>query len=218
MSDTEPKPRIRQKKRKNTDPTVGPPAKSSRLVPPTAEVTPQVNGSSDFSKLNGKSYFDSGNSGCFGIEQPVTDISEETFKSWSVLPMNKTSSIAVSNAGCGGAQSTGPSSRTTTQLITSELSGKSPDSSLNGLWNVRHFIHTSKSQSSERLESTSSEKCVSEDKKKELSTSRTELGDTNTDEELLLALDEDDDCICMTLDTEEDILLQTDDIMNYTFS
>ena len=132
--------------------------------------------------------------------------------------MNKSSGISVSNAGCVGAQSTDPSSRTTTELITSETSGKSPDSSLNGLGNVRHFIHTSKSQSSERLESTTSEKCVSEDKKEELSISRTELGDTNIDEELLLALDDDEDCISIIMDPEEDILLQTDDIMNYTFS
>lgn len=209
MFDTELKPRIRQNKRKNTDDTVGPPTKRSRLLPPTAEVTPQVNGSSNLSKLNGKSYFNSGNSGCFGIGQPVTDISEETFKSWSVLQMNTTSSISVSTAGCGGAQSTDPSSRTTTELITSELSGKGPDSSLNGLGNVRYFTHTSKSQSSERLESTSSEKCVLEDKTKELPISRTELGDTNTDEEMLLALDDDEDCIFITLDTEDDILLQT---------
>jgi hypothetical protein len=217
MFDIELKPRIRRNKRKNTDHTVGPPTKKSRLVPITAEFTPQVIVSSDLSKRNGKSYFDSGNSGCFGIVQPVTEISEETFTSWSVLQLNNTSSISVI-AGYGGAQNTNPSSRTIFQLVTSELSGKGPDSSLNQLGNVRHVIHTSKSLSSESLESTSCEKCVIEEIKEEISISRTELGDKTTDEEMLLALDDDEDNISITLDTEEDILLQADDIMNDTFS
>jgi hypothetical protein len=210
MSETERKPRIRQLKRKSTDPANGPPPKRPRLEPPTAdslqdsEVTHQVNGCSYLSKLNGKPYLESGES-CLRLGQAVTDISEDTFKPCFVLLVNKSSSISFNTAGRGAAQSTDPSSQTTSPLITSELSGKHP-----GLGNVIRVTHTSKSQSSQRLESklalsTTSEKCVLDDKMEELSLSRTELRDM--DEELLLALDDDDDT-SMTLNNEEDILLQ----------
>jgi hypothetical protein len=61
---------------------------------------------------------------------------------------------------------------------------------------------------------------VLDGKKEELSLSRTELGDMGIDDELLLALDDDDDDdnISVSLDTEEDILLQIDDAINDTSS
>jgi hypothetical protein len=227
ISDMKREPRISSRKRKNTDPTDGPPLKRPRLVPPTAdslqgsEVTPQVNGCSDLSKLNGKSDLVSGESSCFGLGQPVTDISEESYKSCSVLLMNKSSSISFNTAGCGAAQSIDPPSHTTSPLITSELSGKHPGSSFSGLGDVIHVTHTSKSQSSQRLEpklalSTSNEKSVSDGNKKELEISRTEMSDMDTDEELLLLAHDDDD-ISVALDTEEDIPLEIDDIINDTF-
>jgi hypothetical protein len=112
ISDMESKPSIRQRKRKNTDPASGPPTKRPRLVLQTyvtlqnSKLTPQVNGCSHLSRLNGKSYLNSGESGCFGLGQPVTDIPKDTFKSCSVLLMNKTSSISFNTAACGAAQST----------------------------------------------------------------------------------------------------------------
>jgi hypothetical protein len=59
---------------------------------------------------------------------------------------------------------------------------------------------------------------VLDGKKEELSLSRTELGDMGIDDELLLALDDGDDNIFVSLDTEEDILLQIDDAINDTSS
>jgi hypothetical protein len=211
-------------KRKNTNPRGGPPPKRPRLVPATSdslqdsEVTPQVNGCTDFSKLNGKPYLDSVESGSFRLGQQVTDISEESFKSCSMRLTNRSSSISFNNSGCGAAQSIDTLSQTTPPLITSELSSKHPDSSLNGLENVIRV--TSNSPSSQRLESkldlaTTTEKRAL-DGKKECEISRSELGDMDIDDELLLLAHDDSDT-SLALDTEEDILLQMDEILNDTF-
>jgi hypothetical protein len=230
LSDTECKPRIRRKKGKNTKPAGGSPPKGPRIVPPTAdslkvtEVTPPANGCSDLSKLDGKSYLDTGGSGCFVLGQPCTNISEDSFKSCSVLAVSssicdKSSITSFNTAGCGAAQNIDPTSQTTSSLITSGLPGKHPDSSLNGFENVIHITQPSISQSSQRSDSilalsTTSGKCVLDGKKKDISKSQAALGDTGTDE---LQLVHDDDITSVTLDTEEDILRQIDDILNDTF-
>jgi hypothetical protein len=231
MSDTECKPRIRQRKRKNTDPAGGPPPKLSRFLRPTAdslkvsEVTPPVNGCSHFSKLDGNPHLDSGESSCFVLGQPLTKISEDSFRPCSVLLTSasicdKSSITSFNNARCGTAQNTDPSSQTTSPLITSGLPGKYPDSSYNGLENVIRVTHPSKSQSSQRLVSklalsATSAKCVLDGKEEVLSIPQTGLGDTDTNEELLRV--HDDNISSMTLGTEEDILRQIDDILNDSF-
>lgn len=233
-----PRRRQLQLKRNNID-TAVPIPKRSRVVRLTSdslkdtEVTVQVPASvtsnvcSDALKTNGTLCLETGGSGCVRLEQPVTNISGDSFNSYSKSVMNssacdKHSTTSFNITGSGVTKSTDLSPETTTNPVTtSVLPGKHPDTVLSELAGNRIGVTIpSKSQSGERLESklalaAKNADCVLGDEEencamKSLSVSQTERGNTDIDE-LLLGDTEDN---CVILDAEEDILQDIDDLLN----
>ncbi|PNF14041.1 hypothetical protein B7P43_G03557 [Cryptotermes secundus] len=232
-----PRRRQLQLKRNNIDTAVHAP-KRSKVIRLTSdllkdsEVTVQVPGSvtsnvcSDPLKTNGTLCLETGGSSCVRLGQPVTNISEDSFKSCSKSVMNSCAcdkrSSTFNIAGSDVAKSTDLSSETTTNPVTtSVLHGKHPDMALSEFaGNIIGVTHPSKSPSGERLESklalaTKSVDCVLDDvgencAMKPLSVLQTQQGNTDIDE-LLLGDTEDN---CVILDAEEDILQDIDDLLN----
>jgi hypothetical protein len=230
-SEGTPRRRQLQLKRSNTDPAIHA-CKRSRVIRLTSdllkdsEVTVQVprsitdNVCPDTSKTNGTFCLETVRSRCVRLQQPVTHISGDSFRSCSKSVMNssvcdKGSSESFNIPVSGVAKSTDLSPQTTSLVTTSVLPGKHPDTAfVEPTGNRLGVTHTSKSQSGERLESklalaTKSAGCVLGDERENCGM-QTEQGNVDIDE-LLLGDTEDN---CVILDAEEDILQDIDDLLN----
>jgi hypothetical protein len=189
---------IRQLKRKNTNYSFAPPPKRPRLDPHTADSprysvdTAQKNCSSELSKKDLKFCLDPGESGCFGLGQPRTFLNG--IQQCSV-PL-ESSSLYENRSN--------PSCCTVGSVVAQSIDLSSPT--------------TSPPTTSSQLALTSTIAiCVLDGKEEggavtQLLASRTEQEDKDIDEEMLLGYEEDN--ISPDSETEENILLQIDDILN----
>jgi hypothetical protein len=217
--DTEGRRIMRQLKRKNTNHSCAPPAKKPRLNSHAdsagySEISHQKNCSSELSRMNFRFCLEPD-------EQPNTILN--SFKQCSV-PLQSSSfyenrsSSSFCTVASVAAQSTDPSSQTTSPLLSTQSV-----LSLKALGNDIRLTHASKSQSIQRLDKmalpSNTANCVLGGKKEisgvtQLSASRTEQDDI-IEEELLRGYDDDDMSVCS--ETEENVLLQIDDILNDKF-